>query len=229
MPAKKTYRKRRANRRRGRRRALGPSRVVSGTSPFPDKYLTKIRYSTLDALSFIASGNPVYRQYRLNSPYDPYFSVGGGQPYGYDQLEALYNRYRVFGCKYHIEFATRNGSYHAEVAVGLRPNSTVHTSMNTILESPYNQHRTMGVLGSNKAVQTISGYASIAKVFGQSKKQVASDLDFSAQVTANPLHQPILTVYLYNMTTNQNLDCAYRITLEYFTCFYDRKALPGSS
>jgi len=211
-----------------RRKAAGPTRVVSRTTPIPDRYFTKLRYSDLGALSFTGLGTPVYHQYNLNSLYDPDRSGGGHQPLGFDQLAALYNRYRVYGCKWKIYFTNRDTSYQCEVAAQSRPNSSVALDMSTIWESPYIKKCILGVEGSGQANKTIFGYSSIAKVFGVPKLQVKTDDGFAALIGASPAITPILTLYMQNQTTTTSAVVAYRVVLEFLCEFYDRALLSSS-
>lgn len=41
--------------------------------------------------------------FRANSLYDPDYTSVGGQPYMYDQLAAIYNRYRVYSMSFKLD------------------------------------------------------------------------------------------------------------------------------
>lgn len=228
MPAKKPMMKRvrprRVYRRRYKKRA---NYSVARTSPISDRTYTRMRYATLTALNYGGLGTPAAYQYRINSLFDPDLTGGGHQPLGFDQYATLYNKYRVHGMKYKITFTSRSTTYQAEVAVQVRPNNTLHTVIDTIFESPYSQKRTLGIEGG-RAIATISGYCSVAKIRGVSKSVVKSDDQYASLVTTSPNTVPVLTIYCQNQTSNQAIEVAVRVELEYFCEFFDRKLLTQS-
>ena len=64
--------------------------------PFPQSYNCDLNYSQFFTLVSGTSGLFGSEQvFRLNAPYDPDFTGTGHQPYGYDQISALYRRYIV--------------------------------------------------------------------------------------------------------------------------------------
>lgn len=77
--------------------------VNRALQPIPQRYIVKQKYSQtfpINASSYTTYG------FNLNSVYDPDRSSTGHQPYGYDQLSALYNRYRVISCNWRINVAS---------------------------------------------------------------------------------------------------------------------------
>lgn len=228
----KKYARKKAFKKKGRRayrkRRLGPSRMVSNTSPLPDRFFTKLTYSEAFAMTYTGSGAPFYHQFRINSIFDPNYSGTGHQPLGHDSFITLYNRYRVYGMKYKITFVNRETSYQVDIALQNRPNTTIHTNMDTIYESPYSQKVTLGIEGSGQAVRTLKGYASCAKILGISKTQLKTDDENSAIAGSNPTAQPMQTLYIFNQVSNQTAVISVRVEYVYFCEFYDRKLLTQS-
>lgn len=218
---KKTNRKKRAYGRKARGRS---NYSVARTSPISDRTFTRLKYSMLTALNYGGLGFPTNHQFRINSLFDPDFSLGGHQPLGYDQYSTLYNKYRVHGMGYKITFINRETAYQLEVATQLRPNSVAQTNIDTIHEAPYTQKRIIGIEGG-RSMATIKGYASMAKIRGVSKSVIKSDDQYSASTGANPAISAFLQIYMQNQTSNVAAECAIRVELEYFCEFYDRKLL----
>lgn len=129
MPYKRYYRKRRPKTSRGRsttgrrnyrsrygRKALSKRfprlsksyPITAGKSPFPSSLLTKHVYSDTGFFLTPAVGNNYnpYHNFSHNSPFDPDVTGVGVQPYYFDQLSALYNRYHCFASKIKIWFYT---------------------------------------------------------------------------------------------------------------------------
>lgn len=223
---KKTTRGRHFYKRRTRRNRT--SRMVSNMSPLPDRFFTKLMYSDANALTFAGTGTPMYHQYRINSLFDPNYTGTGHQPLGFDQLSTLYNRYRVYGMKYKVTFVNRDTVYQVDVAIQNRPNTTLHTVMDTVYESPYSQKTTLGIEGSGASIRILKGYVSCAKILGISKTELKTDDENSAIVSQNPTHSPMLTLYIFNQTSNQAAVVSTRVELVYFCEFYDRKLLTQS-
>jgi len=75
---------------------------------FPDNFKTSLVYA--DSIVLTPSGgtpSPT-KGYRLASLYDPDLSLGGGQPYWFDQLMAVYARFKVLGAKMTCIFSYTN-------------------------------------------------------------------------------------------------------------------------
>ena len=67
--------------------------------------LITLKYSEYkDVAGFAGTLWPTTPSYIVfqSSIYDPNFGLGGSQPRGYDQLDALYGKYRCYGFKYDI-------------------------------------------------------------------------------------------------------------------------------
>jgi hypothetical protein len=75
---------------------------------FPRRLLVKLRYR--DQVLFTGTGTTTNRQYRINSLFDPNFSLGGHQPYYFDELKAVYSEYCVVRCKYTVKFVNANST-----------------------------------------------------------------------------------------------------------------------
>ena len=225
MP-KKVYRKKRAVRRTKRApRKSKKSRIGRAVgSPISDRFMCVLPYSDLTSISYISGGAPAYLQLRINSPYDPI--SGGHQAYGFDQYILFYNRYVVYGMSYKIHATATSATDTGELYTMARPDTTVPTSSNTILENPYTKRRTIPpyVTGST----SISGYCNVARVCGVPKSQVNTNSIYAALMTASPSQLPCLNVFLSNENTGANMTVRVRIDLKYYCMLYDRKNLAGS-
>ena len=78
--------------------------VVFGGYGFPDKLTTNLKYSQSFILTPTAVSPMQKQRFSMTSLYDPLYETGGGQPYWYDQLAAVYNRYKVTGAKITAKF-----------------------------------------------------------------------------------------------------------------------------
>jgi len=75
---------------------------------FPAKLKCSLVYEDTSFTISPVSGNGYYDRYvfRGNGPYDPDFTGFGSQPYYYDNLAAIYNRYRVIRSKITVTMFT---------------------------------------------------------------------------------------------------------------------------
>lgn len=221
--SRKTRKPRNIRHRSFRRRNV-PNSVISRTSPIPDRYMTKLHYSQLFTLAY--AGALTKQKFRMNSIYDPDYSGVGHQPMGHDELSVLYNKYRVYGCKYHISISNTDANYQAEVVVQNRPNSVDVTTFTEAMESPYRQYKIVGAEGSGP--KHITGYHNVSKVYGVKKSIISTDNTFWANIGADPGAVTFLNIFMQNQSTAIALSCNFRINLVYYVEFFERKILGGS-
>lgn len=228
---KKTFRKIDPNRRYRRKRGntRNTNAVVSRTAAFPDRFITRLKYSEAAAIIYAGAGVPQLYSWRINSIFDPNLTGTGHQPLGHDEYLLLYNRYRCYGMKYTVTFTNRSTTEHAEVAIVCRPNSASMSNQETVRESPNCVYkRTLGVEGSGQAISTYTGYASVAKIRGVAKHNVQNENEYSAIMGNNPPITPTLQVYVFNPISSTGVTVDHRVDLEYYVAMYDRKILNQS-
>lgn len=225
-----TYKKRHAFRRRRKAfRTSRPNAIVSKSSPIPDRFFTRLRYSELYAQTYGGLAVPSIYQWRLQSIFDPNLTGVGHQPLGHDQFQLLYNRYRVYGVRYKITFVNQETTRHYDIAILLRPNTVTPTKVETILEGPYCQRGVLGVEGSGQAVRTFSGYCSNPKILGITKNAYKNDDQNQALIGANStVAGPILSTVISNQNTGDTGTVNVRVELTYYVEFFDRKSLSES-
>lgn len=110
-PRKKTYR-------RYVPRSLGPRQGVP--SGMPLSRVANIRYCTQGVIG--CQEHVIgYYNVRANSPYDPEYNAGGGQPLGWKQWTNLYDQYVVLGSKItaYISYKEQNTIDNPPMAVGI--------------------------------------------------------------------------------------------------------------
>jgi hypothetical protein len=213
-----------------KRRKQRKSRIAtvgtSGSSTLlPDHFKTRLVYSELIGLNYTGStGSTGYNQYRCNSIYDPNFTGTGHQPLGHDQWNLFYNRYRVTGMSYVVTFTNISATEECEVALELRPNSTVNTVMDTIREGPNCVYKSLcGASGASNATRTARGFADIAKIRGISKQRVLIESDFQAVFGNNPPIEVFLNIHIINQDALTSVGMRVRVDLTYHVDLFDRK------
>lgn len=92
-----------------RQRVLNRGSLITKTNfGFPDILETTLVYADHILLSSSAGNLLPNKYYNMNGLYDPDPALGGGQPYWFDQLSAVYSRYAVIGSKITVDFTHSN-------------------------------------------------------------------------------------------------------------------------
>lgn len=122
----------------GRITKLNPSRGVLG---FPATLRTQLRYSDVRILTSTLGGVATYVM-RMNSLFDPDFTSIGHQPYYFDQLSGIYDRYSVVKSKMVCKFSliantTATAQPSGPVVVGVKSDDdgTISGVITTAIES----------------------------------------------------------------------------------------------
>ncbi len=199
---------------------------VSNTFLEPHKYIC-MKYNDVyqPSVTTLAGSQAVYR---LNSIFDPDASVGGHQPYGYDQMAALYNRYRVLKARWHIEFGTSTQTYNIVVVPvngSLATAITNDTTFETACEMPFARTYTQG--GSGAPTTVAVGGMALNKLNGVTTTEYLGDDRFEAQIGANPAEVMQLYVGIFN-PTGSTVVPFISLTLSYDVDLHDPLPLVGS-
>lgn len=91
-------------------------RNLKGSSPFPP---TMTRKMTLfePNLTLVSAANFGFKEWRINSAFDPDPVLGGGTIAGYNELAKIYNQYRVE--KVNVKFSVANNETVLPITFGL--------------------------------------------------------------------------------------------------------------
>lgn len=223
MARRRFQRKRKLIRRkRWARKARKTVNVNRALAPIAQRYITKMKYSQVIATDATLGS---YKM-NLNSIYDPDFSGTGHQPYGFDQLASLYNRYRVISCGYRINLAVvSTGPSIMLTAMPSNQNVTAGTG-SEIRENPRAKYITQNPGGPSV---TLRGKTYLPSLVGRNKAQYMADDRYQALVTANPQEEAYLNIQTFAPSTDLPLgSVAVQIVMEYTVEFFDIKALGQS-
>lgn len=214
-----------AGRRVGKRRfgAVRRPRVVVNRAlhPIPQRFITKMKYS--EAVNTDANGRFVFN---LNSIYDPNRTGVGHQPYGFDTLATLYNRYRVIACGWRIQPAAAAVSAGTAFQIACMPaNETLAMfTMSEMKENPRSKYVFQSVGGG---IVTLSGKCYIPSLVGRTKAQYMADDRYQADVTTSPSELALLNI-LSATNGDTPAPLGIQVVLEYTVEFFDIKHLVQS-
>jgi len=224
MPGRKFLRKKAPRRRRfirHRKRRLA-NRVPIGSSPIAPKHLVRMKYTDVLDWNVTTLATDI-QQFNLNSLFDPDVTGTGHQPYGFDQLAALYAHYRVFKCSWHIQFAPSNERLHITV-IPINGNASP-TSISSAGEQPRGVTKAMSFDGGMPC--NFNGSIWLPRLTGATSVQYKTDDRYSAANNASPTEVMRLSILVYN-PSGSTVDTSMSITLIYHAEFYDPLTLGPS-
>jgi hypothetical protein len=192
----------------------------------PHKYMT-LKYTDVVTTS-LATTVGVSQVYNLNSLFDPDRTGTGHQPYGFDQMSALYNRYRVLKTRWRICFSPSSLTYAISVIPmnGLLAASVTNlATFVTAAESPRAVNWEQGASGQS---HLISGQVPLNNLTGVTSTEYLADDRFEAIVTASPSEVMVLQVVLYN-PSGSTISINYVVDLYYEVDMHDPIIQAGST
>jgi len=220
MPMNK--RKHAPKRRMVRRKRMG-RRMVNvnrALQPIPQRYICKLKYA--DTVTTDAAG--IFR-FNLNSLFDPNRSGVGHQPYGYDTLATLYNRYRVISCGWRAQIPI-TASSGLSAGLGAMP-ANEDLSFANFSELRENPRAKYIVQNPGADAVVLRGKTYIPSLVGRNKSQYMADDRYQAPVNASP---PELAVLNFYGAAGNDAPAAitFQVVLEYTVEFFDIKHLSQS-
>lgn len=162
---------------------------------------------------------------RLNSMYDPVHAVGGGQPMGFDQLSALYNKFIVYGCKVRLR-ASQYGSVPSVIAMAPQKSSIYGAStIDELQERPYAK---TAILTAERPV-TLTAYYAISALEGISKSDIlGDDGDFGHSASTDPIRGQHLVIANNPVDLVSGTTVYYDLEMLFYAKAYENKALSRS-
>ncbi len=161
---------------------------------------------------------------RLNSGFDPDFSVAGHQPYGWDQQGAIYGTYKVYACTVDCTFFSPSA---ANVVCGAQVSATADittlggASIMTATERFNTWVRDIPNTGSQ--IVHFRETFDIADVTGESKTQWEGNDTFAAIFNANPISVCFLRLAAADYSGGAGGSTVeVRMSLTYHTRTYNR-------
>lgn len=214
----------------GKKRSYKPKRkygnkprttnINRSLQPFASRYIAKLKYSEAYTLSTLNS----YQQLvNLNSLFDPNRTGVGHQPYGFDQLTTIYNRYRVIACSYVIN--AYSGT--SPIRFGCLPTNEVPPFTSSMSELCENPRARFKIQMPNGSTSTIVGKTYIPALMGRTKAQYMADDRFQATMTSSPQDLALLLITGQSLA-DVNTDITVSVTLEFTAEFFDPNPIDQS-
>lgn len=204
-----------------RKRKSRTVNVNRALSPIPQRYITKMKYAGTVLTN--DSGNYIFS---INSLFDPDLSGGGHQPYGFDQLAALYNRYRVISCSWRVQVPKTDQAIQFGVIPGNSLSPTALTNFSHLKESP--RARYVSQMPGGTAM-TVSGKAYLPSIVGRTKAQYMADDRYQATTVASPEEDIQLFIKAASVIDVNLASAAVQVILEFTAEFFDVVTLSQSN
>lgn len=192
-------------------------------NPFPDSRIITMRYCESFSIDG-GIGTPASYLFRANSIFDPNYSGTGHQPYGHDQIAALYNHYEVV--KSFITWEFQPGvvdTTASQVCAGITlvDDTTYETNYDTIQERKHTRWTQVGV-SDQKGV--VNNSFSLKKIFPR-----ASSTETAAAFGASPTEQAFFHCWAKSIYSSQEpANVAGIVTIDYVVRVWELKDLGQS-
>lgn len=198
----------------------GVTSVNPSRTPWATRDITKVKYTDEFDLT-LTSGSLNNYAFNSNGLYDPDQTGTGHQPLGYDQLSAMYSRYRVFKVSWKVVFGNvaTNGAA-VRCAVSHVNGSTIPVRP-ACFELAYGKQGVVGPYGNPLKLQ---GSFDLTKLNSDPAKYLIDDR-YAATVTSNPAEVMYILLSAY---PNVSSTCRVSVSFVYHVEFYDPET-PGSS
>lgn len=222
MPYKKNYKKPYKKRYNRNRRNY---KLSIKKSPMPTKFTTKLKYSdTFSLTATTTAGTATAYIYSGNGLYDPDItSVLNHQPRGFDELMAIYNNYRVLGCKITLRGCWLDPNVGVVFGAAVFNDSSIKSLLTDYLERSYSVKRICGT-NDGSSVITMNYKFCPHKFLGQKYDEDT----LSGTASANPSDQAYIHVFLASVKGSAGSEMAGSIEIEYLTQFHEPKFLTQS-
>jgi hypothetical protein len=150
--------------------------------PVPTYGSFKFKYSELLSLN-APIGIATYHTFRANSLFDPDFTSTGHQPYGFDQIMALYWHFTVVGAKITVETVNSDTTTVPTIVFcRTRAQADTITDMAAIMEAPRTDWALIAAGGA--PTRRVSSTFGASNFFG--KQFVVGGSDYRGSSSANP-------------------------------------------
>jgi hypothetical protein len=208
-----------------------PGLARSTVSLAPSAMRTVLRYTRQTTLTSTI-GSTVQQVFSGNGLFDPDITGAGGQPLGFDQWAALYQKYRVLASCIEVSVLTpsaaANGNALDYMLITPVSDASAFTTFEAGAAQPYAKSWVNNGITGTKVFVPFSSSMETSLILGVSKATVLSDDELNAPVTANPSNQWYWNVSARSADGTSTSSMYLLVTLSYLVDFWERN-LPGLS
>lgn len=180
----------------------------------PDAIYVKLKYTLYyDDTGAVAKVNYI----RGNGPYDPDNGIGGGQPVGFDQYTALYQKYKCFGSKVVLKYVNTGANV---LEMVLTPKLVAANTAADPLTEAFCKWKLVPP-STTAGVRYLTGYMSTRKMYGTG----SFDQSYESATNSLPVNQWFWMFYRADtaLTTNVTGKCYAQVT--YYCKFFQKQVI----
>lgn len=204
--------------RKGGKKQRKTVNVNRALQPIPQRYICKMKY----AEDVSTDGLTGRYMFNLNSVFDPNRTGTGHQPYAFDTLSSLYNRYRVISCGWRVTSPTSS----TVLQTGCMP-ANEQVTMGSFAELKENPRAKYFTQNPGGQALVLSGKTYLPSLVGRTKQQYMADDRYQADVASSPAELAVLNLFVAN-STGTFITAPINVLLEYTVEFFDVKPLAQS-
>lgn len=200
----------------------GPLRALGTkwSNPLPQNAFYRFRYIDNGFLATLNAVNGFRYFYRFtgNGPYDPDNTGAGVQPYGWDQVAALFptGAYRVLGSSCTVNFAIK-GTTGSQVKVYLIPSRSATLSYNDVSDLrsvPFARYRVIDKAAGLSNRNWLKSYVSTGTL---RKSFTTTDAAWGSTWTSNPTLMWYWHVYIDSADAAEDVSVVFDVEIVYYT------------
>lgn len=225
MPSTKKLRYKRKPYRKPYRKMYRKAKIYSQVG-FPSTKVVKLRY--VDAITLTSTtGSLAVNTWRANSPYDPYYAVGGHQALGFDQWTTFYNQYIVLGSKATCRFTFSSGSVPIQIGIILNSSNTIlSTNFSGLNEQGLCKDQVLNASSASKPTVLTKTYS--AKRFHNVKDLKDNYDDIGALISTNPTNEALYILFAQSQDLLGTVAARVVIEIDYIVMFAGPRELVQS-
>lgn len=220
-PYKKTYRKKYRKRSYNR----GTVSTVNKVNPFPNKFVTKLRYQEAIKLNPGIATTAGY-VFRASSCFDPNLTGVGHQPRYFDEIHALYDHHVVLGAKITATFVNNQNTAMC-VGVSRGDDNLFSNTINDLIEQRHSKWTYLNEQNGGDSIKNVSITLSPKKFLGRASP--LSDPDLKGSAAANPAEGGYFNVWAGSVDLNEDggqIEC--HVLIDYTVAFIEPKEVVAS-
>jgi len=222
---------------RRQRLAKLPMRFPSYYGDQPNRKFARLKYVDHYLSPGVDAAAITTKEYRANGMFDPDASIGGHQPYGFDQLMAQYYHFTVVRSTCELEIISNvvnsNQTWMLMLYndTGTAAAAFADGGANELAELPVISKT---ILATNTNVGTANTrstrlHADMAKISGKGPWSLIGDKDYSGDAAADPADQSFFALVGYvGSGSTDAADMIFKITIYYDAVFTEPKFFEGS-
>lgn len=160
--------------------------------------------------------------FKLNDIYHPAVGAATDQPLYYDQMAALYNKYRVMAASVRIRWMCADTTRIMTTAAKVSPAGTYLDLLSKSVEYTASMRNTNIIFMSPSGDHTGEmprKYFSLKDLEGE--KWITKGDDYEANINASPSSTPWLTLAVGNLSDTTSTSVQYLVEIVYYTHFFN--------